>query len=129
LHSQLDIVGLFVETQVPLFLTDLDESKRRLLESSSNTPPDTPIEDIFTLYRVTKSLFNLMTLYAPEYIIFSRKFLLLTLRARAQPQFDLGAFFEPYIRQWLLTTDSKTAQWVQAVKDSLANHDLELTLS
>jgi hypothetical protein len=64
---------MFVETQVPLFLTDLEESKRRLLESSSNTPPDTPIEDIFTLYRATKSLLNLITLYAPEYVFFPWK--------------------------------------------------------
>ncbi|KAF8269635.1 hypothetical protein EI94DRAFT_1771193 [Lactarius quietus] len=27
---------------------------------------------------------------------------------------DLGAFFEPYVRQWLIDTDNKTAQWVQA---------------
>jgi hypothetical protein len=43
------------------------------------------------------------------------------LSRRAQLQFDLGAFFEPYIRQWLLTTDSKTAQWVQAVRILLLN--------
>jgi hypothetical protein len=28
--------------------------------------------------------------------------------------FDLGMFFEPYVRQWLVETDNKTAQWVQA---------------
>ncbi len=31
-------------------------------------------------------------------------------------QFDVGAFFEPYVRQWLIDTDNKTAQWVQAVR-------------
>jgi hypothetical protein len=29
--------------------------------------------------------------------------------------FNLNAFFEPYVRQWLLNTDSKTEQWVEAV--------------
>ncbi|KAI0255552.1 hypothetical protein BJV78DRAFT_1176690, partial [Lactifluus subvellereus] len=29
-------------------------------------------------------------------------------------EFDLGPFFEPYVRQWLTDTDNKTAQWVGA---------------
>lgn len=31
--------------------------------------------------------------------------------------FDIGEYFEPYVRQWLVNTDNKTAQWVQAVSD------------
>jgi len=34
---------------------------------------------------------------------------------RVELQFDLGAFFEPYVRQWLITTDNRTSQWVEAV--------------
>lgn len=30
-------------------------------------------------------------------------------------QFDLAGFFYPYIQQWLVNTDNKTTQWVQAV--------------
>lgn len=30
-------------------------------------------------------------------------------------QFDLVGFFQPYIQQWLVNTDNKTTQWVQAV--------------
>ena len=37
---------------------------------------------------------------------------------RANIDLDIGAFFEPYVRQWLLNTDNKTAQWVQAVGHS-----------
>jgi hypothetical protein len=33
-------------------------------------------------------------------------------------QIDLGAFFEPYVRQWLIVTDNKTGQWVEAVRIS-----------
>jgi hypothetical protein len=33
--------------------------------------------------------------------------------------FDITPFFEPYVRQWLVNTDSKTEQWVQAVSVSL----------
>ncbi|EEB97615.1 hypothetical protein MPER_03032, partial [Moniliophthora perniciosa FA553] len=28
--------------------------------------------------------------------------------------FDIGAFFEPYVRQWLTNTENKTENWVQA---------------
>lgn len=34
---------------------------------------------------------------------------------RGHLDFDLGAFFEPYVRQWLLNTDDKTGQYVEAV--------------
>jgi hypothetical protein len=30
-------------------------------------------------------------------------------------RFDITSFFEPYVRQWLINTDSKTEQWVKAV--------------
>ena len=30
-------------------------------------------------------------------------------------QFDIATFFEPFVRQWLLVTDNKTGQWVEAV--------------
>lgn len=33
--------------------------------------------------------------------------------------FNLTRFFEPYVRQWLVNTDSKTEQWVQAVSPGL----------
>ena len=29
--------------------------------------------------------------------------------------FDVGGFYEPYVQQWLVDTDNKTGQWVQAV--------------
>lgn len=32
-----------------------------------------------------------------------------------QLNFNLMAFFEPYVLQWLLNVDNKTQQWVQAV--------------
>jgi predicted AlkP superfamily pyrophosphatase or phosphodiesterase len=35
---------------------------------------------------------------------------------RHPAEFDIGAYFEPYVRQWLVDTDNKTAQWVQAVR-------------
>jgi hypothetical protein len=59
-----------VETQVPLFFTDLEEQKKRMLESASNMPtPDTPIEDIFAMYRATKALFKLIEQFTPGSVL------------------------------------------------------------
>jgi hypothetical protein len=33
----------------------------------------------------------------------------------ARIEFDIGSFFEPYVRQWLINTDNTTGQWVSAV--------------
>jgi len=90
---------LVVEVQVPHYIADLDESRKRLFEDSMNGPtPDVPIQDIFALYRRTKTLLGMFKAFVPN----------------GEIQFDLGGFFEPYVRQWLLNTDNKTTQWVHA---------------
>ncbi|KAI0052473.1 hypothetical protein FA95DRAFT_1483448 [Auriscalpium vulgare] len=95
--EQIDLVALLVEVTVPMFLQDLDASRKRLFESSMNGPtPDVPIEDIFSLYRRTKTLVDMHGAFCPD--------LPLT--------FNLGEFFEPYVRTWLSNTDNKTGQWV-----------------
>ena len=49
-----------LEVQIPHYLMDLDDSKRRLFEDSMNGPtPDVPIQDIFALYRRTKTLLGM----------------------------------------------------------------------
>ncbi|PCH43120.1 hypothetical protein WOLCODRAFT_25738 [Wolfiporia cocos MD-104 SS10] len=99
LLGRLDIVSLVVEIVIPRYIVDLDESRRRLFEDSMNGPtPDVPIQDIFALYRRTKTLLGMHKAFCPN----------------GEIQFDLGEFFEPYVRQWLINTDNKTAQWVQA---------------
>ncbi|KAL0952399.1 hypothetical protein HGRIS_006675 [Hohenbuehelia grisea] len=97
--GSLDLVSLVLEVTIPHFVTDLQNSQRRLFESSMNGPtPDVPIQDIFALYRRAKLLLDMAKAFCPG----------LTL------DFDIAAFFEPYVRQWLANTDSKTTQWVQA---------------
>lgn len=64
-----DIVSLVVEVQVPMFLQDLDSSKKRLFEDSMNGPtPDVPIQDIFSLYRRTKLLMGMYKAFVPKYV-------------------------------------------------------------
>ncbi|KAG1775606.1 hypothetical protein EV702DRAFT_1234370 [Suillus placidus] len=94
-----DLVSLVVEAQVPLFISELQNSSKRLYESSMNGPtPDVPIQDIFSLYRRTQALLSMYKAFAPK----------------GQLEFDLGQFFMPYVHQWLVDTDNKTGQWVQA---------------
>ncbi|KDQ16952.1 hypothetical protein BOTBODRAFT_619876 [Botryobasidium botryosum FD-172 SS1] len=97
LLGQADLVSLAMESQVPLFFSDLENARRALLEGSANQPtPDIPIEDIFALYRRTKTLVGMYKAFCPN----------------ADVDFDLVAYFEPYVHQWIINTDSKTAQWV-----------------
>ncbi|KAH9921152.1 uncharacterized protein B0H18DRAFT_956756 [Fomitopsis serialis] len=97
--GRLDIVSLVVEVQVPHFLIDLDDSRKRLFEDSMNGPtPDVPIQDVFALYRRAKTLMAMFNAFVPNGDI----------------QFDLGGYFQPYVQQWLVNMDNKTTQWVQA---------------
>ncbi|EGN94917.1 hypothetical protein SERLA73DRAFT_171280 [Serpula lacrymans var. lacrymans S7.3] len=97
--GQIDLVSLVVDVQIPLFVADLQNSSKRLFESSMNGPtPDVPIQDIFTLYRRSRTLLSMYEAFCPK----------------GHVDFGLGVFFEPYVRQWLLDTDNKTSHWVQA---------------
>ncbi|CAL1698172.1 unnamed protein product [Somion occarium] len=97
--GHLDIVSLVLEVQIPMFLQDLDSSRKRLFEDSMNGPtPDVPIQDIFALYRRTKTLLGMYKAFVPN----------------GDADFDINGFFEPYVQQWLVNTHEKTTQWVQA---------------
>ncbi|KAJ3822209.1 hypothetical protein EV361DRAFT_921967 [Lentinula raphanica] len=97
--GKLDLVSLVVEVQIPMFIAELQSSQKRLYESSMNGPtPDIPIQDIFALYRRTKTLLAMLAAFAPEHPI----------------DFGLTQFFEPYVLQWLINTDNKTSNWVEA---------------
>jgi hypothetical protein len=86
---------------VPFYIDQLEANRKQLFESAvTKVEPDVPIQDVFALYRRTRTMLDMHKAFVPN-----------------QPvQFDLGEFFEPYVRQWLVNTDNKTAQWVQAVR-------------
>ncbi|KAG6896520.1 hypothetical protein C0992_007709 [Termitomyces sp. T32_za158] len=99
LLGELDIVSLVVEITIPHFIADLQNSQRRLFESSMNGPtPDVPIQDVFALYRRSRTLLGMYAAFVPQ----------------GEITFNITGFFEPYVRQWLINTDNKTEQWVQA---------------
>ncbi|KAJ7656477.1 hypothetical protein DFH06DRAFT_1091372 [Mycena polygramma] len=98
--GQIDLVSLVVEVLILQLLRDMQKAQKRLFESSMNGPtPDVPIQDIFALYRRSKTMLGMYAAFCP----------------RGSIEFDINAFFEPYIRQWLLNIDNKTEQWVKAV--------------
>ncbi|CAA7262191.1 unnamed protein product [Cyclocybe aegerita] len=99
LLGRLDIVSLFLEVAIPRLIGELQNSQKRLFESSMNGPtPDVPIQDIFALYRRSRMLLGMYRAFVPDGTF----------------DFQITIFFEPYVRQWLLNTDNKTQQWVEA---------------
>ena len=67
IFSHLDIVSLVLEVQIPMFLQDLDSERKRLFEDSMNGPtPDVPIQDIFALYRRTKTILGMYKAFVPK---------------------------------------------------------------
>ncbi|KAF8315851.1 hypothetical protein DL93DRAFT_2125393 [Clavulina sp. PMI_390] len=107
LFGTLDLVGLVIENYVPLFLNDLETARRRLLEGSANQPtPDIPTQDLFALYRRTKSMLALLKAFCPQ----------------LHEDFDLAGYFRPYVQQWLVSTDNMTGTWV---KNALAEDQFE----
>ncbi len=63
----IDIVSLFVEIAVPYLVTEIQNSQKRLFESSMNGPAsDVPIQDIFALYRRTKVMLDIYQAFCPQ---------------------------------------------------------------
>lgn len=62
-----DVVALLVEATIPLFLHDLEASKKKLFEGSMNGPtPDVPIQDIFSLYRRTRTMLEMFEAFCSQ---------------------------------------------------------------
>lgn len=81
--------------------------------------PDVPIQDIFALYRRATTLLGMYHAFVPEYVgYFTENCLLCSYWicfCSGELEFPISAFFEPYVRQWLINTDDKTKNWVEAV--------------
>lgn len=57
LLDELDLPAILVESTVPLYLDDLEANKKSIMDGSRNEPnPDVPIEDIFSLFRRTRTI-------------------------------------------------------------------------
>ncbi|QRW12124.1 hypothetical protein RhiLY_11123 [Ceratobasidium sp. AG-Ba] len=99
LTGNVDIVSLVVESQVPLYLGDLEDQREALYAATvTSNPPATSVDTVFDLYRRVGSLLKLHAAFCPN----------------SGVAFDLVGYFEPYVHHWIRQTDSKTIQWVQA---------------
>ncbi|KAG8766230.1 hypothetical protein FRC12_007013 [Ceratobasidium sp. 428] len=99
LTGNVDIVSLVVESQVPLYLGDLEDQRDQLYSATvSGNPPPTSIDAVFDLYQRAKVILKLHAAFCPD----------------SGVAFDLAGYFEPYVLHWIRQTDSKTIQWVQA---------------
>lgn len=62
-----DIVSLVVESQVPLYLGDLEDQRAALFASTvTANPPTTSIDSVFDLFRRVESLLKLHAAFCPE---------------------------------------------------------------
>ncbi|QRW24518.1 C2 domain-containing protein [Rhizoctonia solani] len=99
LTGNIDLVSLVVESQIPLYLGDLEDQRTPLYNATCTAnPPTTSIDSVFNLYRRVGSLLKLHAAFCPD----------------SGVAFDLVGYFEPYVHYWIRSTDSKTLQWVQA---------------
>lgn len=63
----IDLVSLVVESQVPLYLGDLEDQKVPLYNATCTAnPPTTSIDSVFNLYRRVGSLLKLHAAFCPE---------------------------------------------------------------
>lgn len=68
---KLDLVSLFVDVVVQGLIGMIEQSQKKLFDASMNGPtPDVPIQDIFALYRRSKTLMKMYHAFVPESVNF-----------------------------------------------------------
>ena len=60
------MVALVVEVQIPFFLSALERSRKEFEGAMSGPTPELPIQDMFALYRRTKTLFDMDKAFCPK---------------------------------------------------------------
>jgi len=67
-----------VEVVIPLLFGNIELSQKKLFEASMNGPtPDVPIQDIFSLYRRSKTLMKMYQAFVPESVLFTSRLTIL----------------------------------------------------
>lgn len=86
-----------------------------LLAAASQAQNAANDADLLDLYRGVIELQKMHNAFCPEFVLSLVPVpLWLTGCLRRTPLVvDFSAWFEPYVRRWLVTTDTKTAEWVK----------------
>ncbi|KAI5481227.1 C2 domain protein [Pseudohyphozyma bogoriensis] len=93
----IDVPAIFVGVAAPEFVRHLDASRNALLAAASQAPGAAGDEDLLGLYRGVVKLQQMHKAYCPENPL----------------TIDFSRWFEPYVKRWLVTTDTKTMEWVR----------------
>ncbi|KAK4052310.1 hypothetical protein OIO90_004391 [Microbotryomycetes sp. JL221] len=98
LMDSIDPPAIFLSIAGPWFVQHLDASRDALLAAASGSDGAASDDDLLELYRGTINLQKMHNAFRPDDPL----------------EIDFSAWFEPYVRRWIATTEAKTRQWVQA---------------
>ncbi|KAM0786123.1 hypothetical protein ACM66B_006933 [Microbotryomycetes sp. NB124-2] len=98
LMDAIDPPAIFLGIAGPWFVQHLDASRDALLAAASGSDGAASDDDLLELYRGVINLQKMHNAFRPEDPL----------------EVDFSAWFEPYVRRWIATTETKTRQWVQA---------------
>ncbi|KAK4048423.1 hypothetical protein OIV83_004769 [Microbotryomycetes sp. JL201] len=98
LMEAIDPPAIFLGIAGPWFVQHLDASRDALLAAASGSDGAASDDDLLELYRGVINLQKMHDAFRPEDPL----------------EVDFSAWFEPYVRRWIATTETKTRQWVQA---------------
>ncbi|GAA5862773.1 hypothetical protein JCM3774_001917 [Rhodotorula dairenensis] len=96
LFGQIDPPALFLAVSAPFFVRHVDLSQVALLAAASQQQGAASDEDLLAFYHGVRELKDMFSAFCPDEPL----------------DINFSAWFEPYIRRWLATTDTQTSEWV-----------------
>ncbi|KAG0666349.1 hypothetical protein C6P46_004917 [Rhodotorula mucilaginosa] len=96
LLGQIDPPALFLSVSAPFFVRHVDLSEVALLAAASQQQGAASDEDLLAFYHGVRELKEMFSAFCPDEPL----------------DINFSAWFEPYIRRWLATTDTQTSEWV-----------------
>ncbi|GAA6017851.1 hypothetical protein JCM8202_006173 [Rhodotorula sphaerocarpa] len=96
LCGRIDPPALFLSVSAPLLVLHVNHSKGALASAASEPNNAATDEDLLTMYHGMRELKDMFAAFCPDDHL----------------SVDFAAWFEPYVRRWLATTDTQTSEWV-----------------
>ncbi|KAM0747772.1 hypothetical protein T439DRAFT_304877 [Meredithblackwellia eburnea MCA 4105] len=97
LLGEIDPPALFIGIAAPEFVHHLSASQQALVAAANQKEGAAGDDDLLALYRGVVQLEEMHDAFVPETPLV----------------IDFSAWFEPYVRRWLATTDARTMEWVK----------------
>ncbi|BGP03404.1 hypothetical protein NBRC10513v2_007138 [Rhodotorula toruloides] len=96
LCGQIDPPALFLSVAAPHFVHYLDRSRSTLHAAAAQQNSESTDADLLELYHGVRELKDMHHAFLPDEPL----------------DIDFSAWFEPFVRRWLATTDTQTSEWV-----------------